>query len=168
FREIARFIPEVGTQIAMATLHARGPEDVAAVEGRIIRVRDSPKAVGRVWFGASRHLANIILTAMKYDENIRACMNLRYDPDLLEAFKKCGFYISSFDRKLEPPEVKSREGGTLSWGVNEAITTFGCVPDVVFDLGEVGKEPMIRVLGSSATEVLNKVKKAVKKSGNSK
>ncbi len=48
------------------------------------------------------------------------------------------------------------EGGTLAWGVNEAIKTVGRVPDVIYDLGEVGKEPMIRVLGTSAKEVVEK------------
>ena len=88
-------------------------------------------------------------------------MNLRYDPNLIAAFRECGFTVSSFDRKLEPPEVKSVEGSTLAWGVNEAIKSFGKVPDVIYDLGEIGKEPMIRVLGSSAKEVLEKVKKAI-------
>ncbi|MCD6529702.1 bifunctional hydroxymethylpyrimidine kinase/phosphomethylpyrimidine kinase [Candidatus Bathyarchaeota archaeon] len=160
--ELARFIPEVGTQIAMATLYAKRSEEVAAVEGRIVKVRGVPKPVGRVWFGASKHLANIILTVMKHDPNLRACMNLRYDPNLIEAFRKCGFTVSFFDRKLEPPEVKSVEGSTLAWGVEEAIKSFGKVSDVIYDLGEVGKEPMIRVLGSSAKEVLQKVKKAIK------
>ncbi|HDN62865.1 MAG TPA: bifunctional hydroxymethylpyrimidine kinase/phosphomethylpyrimidine kinase [Candidatus Bathyarchaeota archaeon] len=160
-RELARFIPEVGTQIAMATIYAKRHRDVAAVEGRIVKVRGLPKPVGRVWFGASRHLANIILTVMKHDPNMKACMNLRYDPNLIAAFRECGFTVSSFDRKLEPPEVKSVEGSTLAWGVNEAIKSFGKVPDVIYDLGEIGKEPMIRVLGSSAKEVLEKVKKAI-------
>jgi hydroxymethylpyrimidine/phosphomethylpyrimidine kinase len=40
--------------------------------------------------------------------------------------------------------------------VEEAIKAAGRVPDIVYDLGEVGKEPMIRVLGNSAMDVVEK------------
>ncbi|MDH5663431.1 MAG: bifunctional hydroxymethylpyrimidine kinase/phosphomethylpyrimidine kinase, partial [Candidatus Bathyarchaeota archaeon] len=62
----------------------------------------------------------------------------------------------------EAPEVKAMEGGTLVWGVEEAIKAAGRVPDVVSDLGEVGKEPMIRVLGNSAMDVVEKALVSVK------
>jgi len=95
----------------------------------------------------------------------------------VEAFKKFGRVVSSFDRRLEPPEVKAMEGGTLVWGVEEAlkaeggtlvwgveeaIKAAGKVPDVVYDLGEVGKEPMIRVLGNSAMDVVEKALASIK------
>jgi len=93
---------------------------------------------------------------MKHDPVSRAALNLRYDRELVRAFEKTGCVVSSFDRKLEPPRVKALEGGTLVWGVEKAIRVVGKVPDVIYDLGEVGKEPMIRVLGSSATSVVEK------------
>ncbi|MDH5713731.1 MAG: bifunctional hydroxymethylpyrimidine kinase/phosphomethylpyrimidine kinase, partial [Candidatus Bathyarchaeota archaeon] len=76
--------------------------------------------------------------------------------ELLRAFENTGCMVSSFDRKLEPPKAKALEGGTLVWGVEKAIRAVGKVPDVIFDFGEVGKEPMIRVLGASATSVVEK------------
>jgi hydroxymethylpyrimidine/phosphomethylpyrimidine kinase len=33
----------------------------------------------------------------------------------------------------------------------------GAAPDVIWDCGEIGKEPMIRVLGRSPGEVVDKV-----------
>ena len=159
-----RFLPyiaEVGTQVAMALPYASGRSDVAAVEGRIVKLHVSSRAVGPVEFGASRHMANVILTAMRHNPNVRAALNLHYDPKLVEAFKRAGFTVSMFDRSLEPVEVKAVEGRTLRWGVEEAIKRAGCVPDVIYDLGEVGKEPMIRVLGRTATEVVSKALKAI-------
>ncbi|MDZ4200409.1 MAG: thiamine-phosphate synthase family protein, partial [Kiritimatiellia bacterium] len=35
----------------------------------------------------------------------------------------------------------------------------GAVPDMIFDCGDVGKEPMIRVLGKDPDDVVNKVLK---------
>ena len=154
--EFLPYIAEVGTQVAMALPHASTPQQVAAVEGRILKFRDTAKVTGSVRFGASSHVARIVLTAMKHDPSSRAALNLRYDPELVRAFEKTGCVVCSFDRKLEPPKVKALEGGTLVWGVERAIKAVGKVPDVIFDLGEVGKEPMIRVLGSSATSVVEK------------
>ena len=154
--EFLPYVPEVGTQVAMALPHASTKEHVAAVEGRIVKLGERMRAVGCAKFGVSDHVARIILTAMRHDPLKRAALNLRFDRDLMEAFKKLGRVVSSFDRRLEPLEVKAMEGGTLAWGVEEAIKGAGRVPDVVYDLGEVGKEPMIRVLGKSAIDVVEK------------
>jgi len=154
--EFLPYMAEVGMQVAMALPYASTKWHVAAVEGRIVKLGGRAKAVGYVKFGASDHVARIVLTAMKHDPSKRAALNLRYDQDLVEAFKKTGRVVSSFDRRLEPPEVKAMEGGTLVWGVEEAIKAAGRVPDVVYDIGEVGKEPMIRVLGNSAMDVVEK------------
>jgi len=159
-----RFLPwiaEVGTQVGMAVPYAVNRDHVAAVEGRIVKLGKSAKASGCVKFGVSHHIANIILAVMKFDPKVRAAVNLHYDPRLVEAFQQAGFKVSSFERSLEPVYVKSLEGGTLTWGTEEAVRRFRGVPDVIYDLGEVGKEPMIRVLGVSATTVVEKVLKAL-------
>ncbi len=156
-------IAEVGTQVAMALPYASTKRHVAAVEGRIVKFGERARAVGCARFGASDHVARIVLTAMGHDPLKRAALNLRYDQDLVAAFKKLGRVVSSFDRRLEPPEVKAMEGGTLVWGVEEAIKAAGRVPDVVYDFGEVGKEPMIRVLGNSAMEVVEKALASIKR-----
>jgi hydroxymethylpyrimidine/phosphomethylpyrimidine kinase len=51
----------------------------------------------------------------------------------------------------------------MTWGVHEAIKDFGSVPDIIFDKGGVGKEPMIRVLGTSPEDVLSKLKRMKQK-----
>jgi len=160
--EFLPYMAEVGMQVAMALPYASTKGHVAAVEGRIIKSGNRARAIGCVKFGASDHVASIILTAMKHDPSKRAALNLRYDQNLVKAFKKLRRVVSSFDRRLEPPKVKAMEGGTLVWGVDEAIKAVGKVPDVVYDLGEVGKEPMIRVLGNSAIDVVEKALATIK------
>ena len=159
-----RFIPfaaEVGIQLAMASPYPRGREDVAAIDGRIVKVKSGLKAVGPVRFGASRHIANVILTAMRYNPRIRAAMNLHYDPRLVEAFKRIGCKVACFDRRLEPDKVKRMEGRSLRWGVEDVVRRIGYIPDVIYDKGDVGKEPMIRILGRSISEVIEKTLKAI-------
>ncbi|MCK4426359.1 MAG: hypothetical protein KAV69_06385 [Deltaproteobacteria bacterium] len=46
------------------------------------------------------------------------------------------------------------EGSTLVWGVKRAIE--GVVPDIIHDAGDIGKEPIIRVLGHDPLEVVDK------------
>jgi hydroxymethylpyrimidine/phosphomethylpyrimidine kinase len=155
------YVATVGTQIAMALPFASSKQDIAAIEGRIVRTDDRLR-LGNIKFGASTHMANVVLTAMKYNPDFRAAMNLHYSENLIKAFKHLGFKISSFDRKREPTAVKRTEGLSLIWGTEEAIRKIGKVPDIIFDLGEPGKEPMIRILGKSALDVVKKVLEAIR------
>ena len=143
-------IPEVGTNIGMAIADAKSEHDVAAVDGRIIAAREGVHA-GCVDFGVSSHVARLILTMMKHDKRKRSAINLKYTSELIEACDELGLTVSSFDRAKEPIGAK-----TMDWGVREASVVFS--PDVVYDLGAVGKEPMVRIFGNTAVEVAVKVK----------
>lgn len=151
---VSHLIPEVGSNLGMAISQALGPEDVAAVEGRMVRVGRRVKACGAVRFGASSHVARILLSAMSFDPGLRSGMNIRYSPYVLDAIRDLGLTTSSFSRDDEPSGSK-----TMSWGTAEAIKRFRSgagsagVPQVIWDLGGSGKEPMVRLLGTSAGEV---------------
>ncbi|MDD1707142.1 MAG: phosphomethylpyrimidine kinase, partial [Methanoregulaceae archaeon] len=54
-------IPEVGINITYALSGARTKEDVAAVDGRIVRSGGKSYPVGPIIFGASDHVARIVL-----------------------------------------------------------------------------------------------------------
>jgi len=49
----------------------------------------------------------------------------------------------------------------LEWGVGEVLKKLKRVPDFIYDEGDVGKEPMIRVFGRNPMEVVTKILKAV-------
>ena len=49
----------------------------------------------------------------------------------------------------------------MEWGTKHAITLLGRLPDVIYDTGSIGKEPMIRILGKNPEEVLLKIRKLV-------
>ncbi|HJH25251.1 MAG TPA: bifunctional hydroxymethylpyrimidine kinase/phosphomethylpyrimidine kinase, partial [Methanophagales archaeon] len=158
--DFKRLVPEVGTNIGMAIEGAESERDVAAVDGRIIPVKEGIYAE-RVDFGASSHVARMILAMMACDKNRRSAINIRYSVQIVDACKRAGFVISSFEREHEPTGVK-----TMDWGVREAIRNLSSegrqrrqVPDVIYDLGAVGKEPMTRIFGDTALEVAEKVNK---------
>jgi len=146
----ASLIPEVGCNIGTAIAGACTVEDVAAVESRIVRHKTRAKAVGCVEFGASSHIARLILAVMRFDSAIVSALNVRCSEDIISACKDCGYRVASFDRKNEP---KLHETGTMDWGATHAIEDAGCVPQVIWDKGGVGKEAMVRILGRSAVEV---------------
>ncbi|WP_369424516.1 bifunctional hydroxymethylpyrimidine kinase/phosphomethylpyrimidine kinase [Methanothrix sp.] len=147
-RMFVDLIPEVGSNIGMAIHGARSEMDVAAVEGRIVRAGRRAHVSGCMRFGASRHIARIVLAAMRFDPGIRAAMNIKLDEYVLSEAARMGLRISSFDRCEEPPGES-----TMSWGTARAIERLGAVPDIIWDSGGMGKEPMIRILGRDAVSV---------------
>ncbi len=127
----AGLIPEVGSNIAYALPDARDKDDVAAVQGRIVRLFGQPHPVGPVDFGASDHVARIVLTAMKFDPGIRSAANIRYTPEIIRIIEDLLLETCSFDRGNEPPGTR-----TMDWGV--AFCCRSGVPDVIFDRGAIG------------------------------
>jgi len=158
-REVLRVVPEVGMNVAMALPppYAAGVEDVAAVLGRIVRFGNGVRPVGPVRFGASSHLARLILEAMRLDPGVRAAVNARFDEGLVRRAEALGYAVAYVDRAKEPEEVRRVEGGTMPWIVREAYRAVGRVPDVIYDRGDVGKEAMVRILAGDAVEAVEKL-----------
>jgi len=146
-------IPESQSNLVMALPYAVDENHVAGIPGRIVKVGNFAKASSCPEFGASHHVASTVLTAMKYDPSIRAGLNIKYSKEILEICEKLGLKISFYDRKLEPIDVKKIEGMSIKWGTEEAIKKIGKVPDLIYHTGDWGKEPMITILGKTATEV---------------
>ena len=157
--KIGHLIPEVSSNLGYALPQAEGIGDVAAFPGRIIRFKDSIAISSAPEFGASQHVSNIILTVMKFDPEFGSAMNIRYSRETVALFRREGFLGGHFDRRLEPKKVKEREGSSLEWGVGEVLRKMKRVPDLIYDEGDVGKEPMIRVLGKNPMEVVQKILK---------
>ena len=157
--KIEPLIPEVSSNLGYALPQAEGIGDVAAFPGRIVRFKDSVATYSDPEFGASQHIANIILTVMKFDPEYCSAMNIRYSKEIIAQLTKKGFLIGHFNRRLEPKRVKEEEGSSLEWGVKGVLKKMRRVPDFIFDEGDVGKEPMIRVLGRDPLEVINKILK---------
>jgi hydroxymethylpyrimidine kinase / phosphomethylpyrimidine kinase / thiamine-phosphate diphosphorylase len=132
---------------------------VAAFPGRIVRIKDTVASLGDPEFGASRHIAKIILTVMNFDPEYCSTMNIRYSRENIAQLRRKGFLIGQFDRRQEPRQVKEREGSSLEWGVHKVLRKLKKVPDFIYDEGGIGKEPMIRVLGKNPIEVVDKVLK---------
>lgn len=144
----AKLLPEVGSNLAVALPGAKSTSEVVGLSGRIVRVGGRPHLTGFPALGGSEHVANIVLAAQRHNPEIRAGLNIRFSEEVLRACRRLGLGTAEFDRAREPPGVK-----TMVWGTEQAIKKMGKVPDVIFDRGGLGKEPMVRLLGRSAHEV---------------
>lgn len=150
------WIPEVGINFAYALPMATDIEHVCGLEGRIASMGGSISHCGGVDFGASKHVARVVLAAMQFDQEMRSAINLRLSEKNLTILESAGMSLGNFDREREP---KNRM--TMEWGTRKAIETLGFVPDVIFDRGSVGKEPMIRLLGRDPNEILTKLRRVL-------
>ncbi|MFO8241121.1 MAG: bifunctional hydroxymethylpyrimidine kinase/phosphomethylpyrimidine kinase [Dissulfuribacterales bacterium] len=149
-------VPEVQMNLGYAVPWASSVQDVAAFPGRIVGLEQGVARIRGPAYGGSSHVARIILTAMAHNREYRSCMNVRHDLKYLRRTQDLGYLVAEFSRKDEPEEVKFREGSTLVWGVKRAIESVGEVPDIIHDAGDMGKEPIIRVLGHDPLEVVDK------------
>ncbi|MGD0623588.1 MAG: bifunctional hydroxymethylpyrimidine kinase/phosphomethylpyrimidine kinase [Thermodesulfobacteriota bacterium] len=156
-RKVGDLFPEVQSNLGYALPYARGVEDVAAFPGKFVRVGKEIFKVADPEFGASQPIARIILTAMVHDPEMRSAMNLRFTEEILLRAKKAGFSMGHFSRKEEPFQVKQPEGFPLCWEVERVLQKLKKIPDIIFDRGDVGLEPMVRVLGRDPEEVVSKV-----------
>jgi hydroxymethylpyrimidine/phosphomethylpyrimidine kinase len=154
------FLPEVGMNVAYALPDATTRKMVCAVDGRIMKYREQAFLCGTLDFGVSKHAASIVLAAMSFDREMRSALNIRYSQKTVDLCRKIGLTVGSFDRKSEPMGSSS----TMEWGTKQAIAALGRVPDIIYDTGGVGKEPMIRILGKNPEDVLSKLQKLVKHS----
>uniref|UniRef100_A0A7C5LDQ9 Bifunctional hydroxymethylpyrimidine kinase/phosphomethylpyrimidine kinase n=1 Tax=Caldiarchaeum subterraneum TaxID=311458 RepID=A0A7C5LDQ9_CALS0 len=161
--EFPNLIPESGSNIVTAIEDASEPEQVASIPGRIVRLGDGFKPVSEPWFGGSKHVAKAVITVMKHDPSVRSAMNIRVDENLLKIFETLNLSVSFYDRAKEPAEVKRVEGMTIPWGVEEAVKNAGGVPDIIYHLGDVGKEPMALIFGETPLDVVRKVIAIAKK-----
>lgn len=153
-------LPETQTNFAYALPDASDHSEVAAVRGRIVRAGKQAVQVSRVEFGASRHMASAVLAYMSAKPYTRSVINIRYEPEIVEACRHL-FSVSSYDRSKEPRGVKQKEGSTISWGTKAALAK-NPRAEAIYHKGDVGKEPMITVFGRNPADVVSKIERLLK------
>ncbi len=150
-------VPAVQMNIGYAVQDAENIDDVAAFPGRISVHKDKIYFKGEPCFGASSHVARLILGMMRRYPFIRSCANIRYDKAIIEAAGRIGLQVLFFDRQKEPESIKAVEGKSLDFLSEHALSGIETPPDIIYDIGDMGKEPMIRLFGRNPLEVIKKM-----------
>jgi hydroxymethylpyrimidine/phosphomethylpyrimidine kinase len=86
-KEFAAMIPEVRANLVYALPGARTRNDVLAIDGRITIVNGMPHAARKPRFGASSHMARLIIEIRKVDPAIWAGVDFANDPKLAKWLK---------------------------------------------------------------------------------
>jgi predicted fused transcriptional regulator/phosphomethylpyrimidine kinase/predicted transcriptional regulator len=147
-REFVLLMPQVSVNIAYATPGASSVDDVVAVPGRIVRVKGAAKAFLKPEFGASRHLASILLLVRRRVPGHAAVVNIKHDSLVESVMKRLGIsYI----------EVGGRyPGGSqdpVLEAIRESLMRAGASFDAVIDRGGEGTEPNVYLFGKDALSV---------------
>jgi len=155
--EFASLMPEVKVNLVYALPEAQTPEEVAAIDGRMTVVHGLPHASGMPKWGASDHMARLIIEIRKYDPSINAGINFKYDTAIAETVRNyCSekrLLFGWIDRTKEPPEVTEQDGASMPWKIKQLVDSSGGVPKVFYEGPGWGKEPLFVVLGNDAIEV---------------
>ncbi|RLE58990.1 MAG: hypothetical protein DRJ32_05430 [Thermoprotei archaeon] len=144
FNEI---IPEVRTNIVMCVRNADKIEDVAGFPGRITVVKGRASIISPPEFGASKHLATVLLEARRINPEINSCTCIKYSRGIEVCLRKLGYRLLYMNRQLFK-NISDYIKSLKSIDVNSAI----------IDLGGSGIEPVTYIFASSAVEVAKKVK----------
>jgi hypothetical protein len=160
--ELLLLYPEVSINIATALDNASSLNDIAAFPGRIVRIGARMVPVSKPAFGASKHLASILLGSIRINADKKSIMNLKMVKGVEEVIKKAGLVAVS-----TKPNERVRSEEEVVFDVIEALKR-NPAADVVLDEGGVGLEPAIYVFGRTPIEVVNKacsIARQLKESG---
>ncbi|HEX2471259.1 MAG TPA: bifunctional hydroxymethylpyrimidine kinase/phosphomethylpyrimidine kinase [Nitrososphaera sp.] len=156
-----RLIPETQTNFAYALLNAVNVSDVAAVRGRIIKIENTAAPASYIKFGASSHVASAVIAYMSVNPDFRSAINIRFDERIVNVCKSL-FSVASYDRTKEPKKIKRKEGSSVAWGILAALSK-NPRADVIYHTGDIGKEPMITLFGRNPAEIVERIKRILKK-----
>ena len=158
-KKFSKLMPEVRVNIVYALPDAKTSMDVVAVDGRITVVKGYPKACGDVIFGASDHMARLIIEVRKYDESIRAGINFKYTLEIKEKIeqfcKEENLSLGYIDRRKEPEEVIEKDQQSMPWKIKYLFDNYRKIPTIFYESEGWGKEPLFVIVGKDPKEVVN-------------
>ena len=175
-REFSRLMPEVRVNLVYALPGAVSGRQVAAVDGRITVVRGYPFASGSPDWGASDHMARLIIEARKYNPGVNAGINFKCNSEIIILVKKYAMennlVFGWIDRTREPADVSARDGSSMPWKIKQLVDKAGRLPDIFYEGDGWGKEPLFVLLGidavsvvKNATDIARKYKQQKAKTG---
>jgi len=147
---IAILIPEVLMNIAYSKEKPEKLEDIAAFPGRITRIGNSIMAFSKPSWGASRHLARILLTINKRYKlnNYRVVANIKVDRCIEKALSKLKIDYSKIQNMKDVTEDDIIEQVSLE------IARGGGKLKAIIHEGGKGFEPITYIFSSSPYELV--------------
>jgi predicted fused transcriptional regulator/phosphomethylpyrimidine kinase len=155
--KLAGVIPSGGSSIGMAVAGAVALQDVAGIEGMLVRAGRRALLCGCVKLGADGAAARTILKAMSFAPQLRAAMNL--SPEALPGCQALGLHTVQFEQQREAC-CKDADGDFMGGMGGRALQASdgsglgsSSLPDVILEQSAAGRERTIWLLGAEATRV---------------
>ncbi|MDJ0270403.1 MAG: hypothetical protein NXY59_07660 [Aigarchaeota archaeon] len=150
----SNIMPEVSVNIVYSVDNPQTTADIAAIPGRIVKVGERVQAVGKPVFGASQHMANVLLAVSAVDKRVRAAINLRNDQGMKEIVKSLNIH----SQVIEPSRAELSEDDVIR-SVANAYARLKTLPAAVFHEGGVGYEPATYIFGENPLQLANIARK---------
>ncbi|MFP4590490.1 MAG: thiamine-phosphate synthase family protein [Halobacteriales archaeon] len=99
---VARYVPQVGSNLAYALAEAETIDEVAAVPGRILDVKGRATVPTDPEFGASDHVAAVLLAARRGGSPHRAALNVALEGDLMHWLEAEGYRTVEIEPESTP------------------------------------------------------------------
>lgn len=141
-------MPEVSVNLAYLWGDFDSLYNVVAIPGRIVRVKNSARALLPPAFGASSHLATMLLAARSAVPEHRAVINLRFDTKMAKVLRRTRVRTLL----IEAPYPKVAEDPTLD-AFNRSLQGFTGKFGAVVAPGGAGMEPILYLFGRTPLEV---------------
>ncbi|MHA1409381.1 MAG: thiamine-phosphate synthase family protein [Candidatus Odinarchaeia archaeon] len=155
--EFSFLIPEVRVNLVFSLSNAKSKDDVAAVDGRITVVNNLPRASGLPKFGVSDHMARAILEIKKYEPEIRAGINFRYNQvisGIVDAYaSEKSLFVGCIDRVKEPEDSAKGKVKSMPWKIKYLKDKYGEIPRFFYETAGWGKEPLFVIVGEDPVKI---------------
>jgi len=156
-KNIYKVIPECQTNFVFAKKNPKVIKDVLGISGRLVKSGKEIVTAGEIVYGGSQHVGTAVIQVNKKFPEVRSGLNIKYDPKIIANAKKSKFTVLRYDRSKEPKRSKQKENSSISWGISTCLNAKS--PDIIYHMGDIGKEPMILIFGKNPDGVIRKVSK---------
>jgi len=136
--------------IGYAISGARDQSGVASVAGGLVVRENNVRAAGSCGFGADEGMARVVLSAMKFDPEMRCAATIRYGARIQEVLEDMFLECCTVDREHQAPGIS-----TLDWGV--ASCCKDGVPEAIVDPGVSQKKAAIYLFGEGPGDVAGNI-----------
>lgn len=151
---ICELLPEIGANIAYTGNDSRTLAEVAGIPGRLIRVKNKTIAVGKPEMAGSTNMGKSILCVRKHFPQARCIINLRKNDGILTACHSAGLTVVD----MPPCKEYWQKGNDFYRDLDAVLEACTDLPDVLTTPDRINLEKLILVLGTSLTDLENKVR----------
>jgi hydroxymethylpyrimidine/phosphomethylpyrimidine kinase len=146
----SRLVAGAGSNIGYTITGARDSTGVAAVAGGLVVQKNAVRAAGACGFGTDAEIARILLTALKFDTEMRCAATIRYADAVRRVLEDMFLECGTIDRSRQPPGVN-----TMDWGVASCCREG--VPEAIVDPGTSKESAVIHLFGENPAVVAGNI-----------